>query len=366
MIISADDNIDPLFDNAQFVGEDAITPMNLLDAYASIKLSVADSARGCGASGNFEARKLADMNKRTDFCMMRIMEEEAKTRGKGTSVQADGHDPLLEEKISFVTTELIKCRGQSALQIASNKEIKLNDLYKNFDLLSGKATGKFAESNLRQANGLLHAAVVVYGNAFRLGEKSFLQAFSGDAEECRANYASFCNAMKDMDQGSQWLLGSMLKMLGNKDSFSLLRSLLGTNVNDVSLQQECYMVYDATKTPNRKTDANGNIMCYTLSVYCYPHEKLPFRITLDTYRGKPADRGVGIVAGSRVPAYNSKGVQIPKFAVNMETWEWNDLIESACLHKAIASEYAYRTSYPAACQIDEYNRQHSQKEKATA
>lgn len=317
-----------------------LSPLTTFKPWASLNLSFADASKQSGGSGNIEIDHIADVKLRTAIAMEAVMEAECKEKGKTEKGHAQ---ELLEQKVFFLPPEFKEHKGKTAEAIA--EAIGMQNAYRAADNLDASANKdpRYAVNNRKQAEALRLAALITETRriAFPDGE-TVAKCFSGDLKAASEKASRYYQA------GNQAgiLAGTLFQAIQVDPSICKALSNEGS-----SSGSQIYKIYGPVlKTPNtRKVDANGYTKAYTLAVTCDPSRtEYPFRVELTTMLGRPLPNSQVGVDGKSIKDRKS-------FTIDLQTWEWVNMIERSDWEKKMVEMMFHNTGYQIMLQADADN-----------
>lgn len=347
--VAANTKIRPLT-TADFLNGES--PKKTYKSWSVLNLNFANSESKSGGSGAIEVSHLADVRIRTEIAMREIMENERKglngMNGGNGSEEKNSAAQLLETKVFFLPREISSdMRGRTAIEIArasgaANAKIAAQNLRN-----SANNNEKYKDSNLKQANAMELAAIIVDSEVCKLNGKTVKELFAENMDMAM----QVCHQAFNQNPNDPAVVAATALLNQIKQDSSIMELI--KNKSEIKNQSGVYKIYPQTlKTPNTsKVDQNGYTKAYSLSITCNPAQlPYPFHIELQTMLGKPLpNRQVGI-DGSTIKDKKT-------FSIDLMTWEWLNIIERADWEAKLVALWSHNEQFDAMVRAVDENRQ---------
>ena len=340
LILAANSKMQPLV-KTDF--DEGVSPLKTYKPWSCLSLNFANSEKGTGGSGAIEVKQLSDVRIRTEIAMKAVMEEEIKKESQQEETSTT--EELVKTNVYYLLKDMSEYRGKSAIEIAKNFPItKVLEAAENLKK-SAANNPKYADKNMKQANALEVAAIIVNAENAKCNDgKSVLELFSGDLREAMKISQELFNTKHPASQAAV----SLFQLIQKDNSVvKYIKKCVNGNAN---ITDTGYKIYGPIlKTPNtKKVDKEGYTKAYSLCIVCDPKRlPYPFHIELQTMRGKPSNGKVGIEAQSVVDRKT--------FTIDLATWEWVNIIEKADWEAKLVALDAHSYQYAAATKATEEN-----------
>lgn len=352
MTLAANSKIRPLEQSDFQNGE---SPLKAYKPWSVLSLNIANGESKSGGSGAIEITHLADVKIRTMIAMQEIMENERKgIKNSFNEQNSDNAASLLETKIYFIPREISNdMRGKSAFEIAQTCTYEVAQSIGQNLRKSAENNPKYKAANLKQAEAIELAGLLVASEKTILAGKSIKDWFSGNMDValrvCQEEYTKGNSAV---------MIAMILKQVIDKDA-SVLQLLKGTP--EIKKNMGNFKIYGPIlKTPNvKKIDANGYTKAYSLAIWCNPEQNpYPFHVELQTMLGKPlTNRQVGVDGSSII---NRK-----TFSIDLTTWEWMNIIDRADWEAKLVALWNHNDQYSAMVRAVDENRASANQAQST-